>query len=144
MYDICTCNIIFTCALFSFAGDSKHKEPEKIYIHEPVHDHHGDIHHGPPFGFDNQAFLDHPPTYQSKQTSHGMPPYLDSPPPSFDSAPNGYPDSSQGYPGQSYGGATQGYPIVTPNSYQRSFSGSSFLNDLNKVVKIMEKYVFHL
>lgn len=109
-----------------------------------MHDH-GDMHHGPPFGFDNQAFLDHPPTYQSKHTSHGIPPYLENPPPSFDSAPNGYPDgsqgypgASQGYPGQGYPGASQGFPIVTPNSYQRSFSGS-LLNDLNKVVKIMEK-----
>lgn len=122
-----------------FVGDSKHKEPEKIYIHAPVHDH-GDIHHGPPsFGFDNQAFLDHPPSYQGKQTSQGMPPYLDSPPPSFDSGPNGgYSDFNQGYPGgQGYSGAGQ-LPIVTPQSYQRSFS-DSLLNDLNKVAKIMEK-----
>lgn len=139
-------------------GD-KPKEPEKIYIQPPPHH---DIHHGPPDfhhdfhgppdfhagGFDEHAFLDHPPPSYHKRSPNEQA-FLDQPPNSYmEYAPPGggaYMDHPPkgGDPGMMMGNAemmTKMYPTIAPQSYQsqRGFR-DSFLNDLNRVAKFMEK-----
>lgn len=138
----------------SFLGD-KHKEPEKIYIQAPSHhdfhgppDFHGHDFHEGPSGFDNHAFLDHPPANYHKRSpnsqaflDHPPPPpnaYMDHPPPTQESAMQGY---SGGTTVDNYQSMTQMYPSIAPQTYQQRGFNNSILNDLNKVAKFMEKYV---
>lgn len=64
---------------------------------------------------------------------------MDHPPPTQESAMmNGF---SAGTTGSNYQRMTQMYPSIAPQTYQQRGFNNSFLNDLNKIAKFMEKYV---
>lgn len=50
---------------------------------------------------------------------------------------------TQGYPGgatgDSYQSMTQMYPSIAPQTYQQRGFNNSFLNDLNRIAKFMER-----
>lgn len=131
----------------SILGKSKHNEPEKIYMQAPSHHdfHHEEINHPPPTGyhggqeFDNPAFIDQPPSSYHSKRSPVNSAYLEHPPQSYNNANLGYQMQNAN---QQYGNFNkeQNYPSIAPQSYQRSFKDSVF-NDLNRIAKIMEKYV---